>query len=320
MIGPLVSVVLLLLALAPAPVSAQDKISIGYLVGSSAAPVKVIQQLNLAQKHGFEMDAREFVDVGALDRAFALGEYDVTSSLAVNTFGEYLNRGSDMVMVLGTLYPHTAMVVPKSAPYKTLADLKGKRIGVYGINASSTALFGVIARERSGLDIRKDMQLFGSAPPTLPTLLAKGEVDAILVQPPFVPRMVASGDYRILFTTLEEWERITGSKLPFAAMIASRKVVETKRAGLRKMVAAWREAVEHIRQHPEALNIHLESAKITDPAAQKIAHQIMVPHYMSGLTEKDVENVRIYWDHAAKTGFLTKPVQAQNWYSLEFAR
>ena len=34
----------------------------------------------------------------------------------------------------------------------------------------------------------------------------------------------------------------------------------------------------------------------------------------------DVDNVRLYWDHAAKTGFLTKPVQAKNWYSLEFAR
>lgn len=308
------------LPLAAAPAAAQDRISIGYLVGSSAAPVKVIQQQDIARKHGLDMDAREFIDIGAMDRAFVLGEYDVISSLSLNTFGEYLNKGHDLVVVLGTLYPHTAIVVPKDAPFTTLADLRGKRLGVYGIHASSTAVFGVIAREKYGLDIRKDTKLFGSVPPTLPTLLAKGEVDAILNLPPFVPRMVASGDYRMLAVTMDEWEKMTGSKLPFAFMIASRKTIEQKRAGVRKMVAAWREAVDYLRQHPESLNPFLASAKITDPDAQKVAHRIMLPHYMNSLDEKDVENVRIYWDRAVKYGFMTRPVSARNWYTFEFVK
>ena len=317
---PLAMTLTAMLALGAHAAVADDRISIGYLVGSSAAPVKVIQQQNLAQKHKLEMDAREFVDIGALDRTFVLGEYDVISSLSLNTFGEYLNKGLDLVMVLGTLYPHGAIVVPKNSPYQTLADLRDKRVGVYGIHASSTALFGVIARERFGLDIRKDMKIFGSVPSALPTLLAKGEVEAILNIPPFVPRMVASGDYRILMTTMDEWEKITGHKIPFAFMIASRKTIETKRAGLRKMVAAWREAVEYLRAHPESLDPFLVSAKITDPGAQKIAQRIMVPHYMNSLTEKDVDNVRLYWESAVKYGFMTKAVQAQRWYTFEFVR
>jgi ABC-type nitrate/sulfonate/bicarbonate transport system substrate-binding protein len=310
----------LALGLPARPAVADDTISIGYLVGSSAAPVKIIQQQNLAQKHGLVMDAREFVDIGAMDRAFVLGEYDVISSLSLNTFGEYLNKGHDLVMVLGTLYPHTAIVVPKDAPYKTISDLRDKRVGVYGIHASSTAVFGVIAREKYGLDIRKDMKLFGSVPPALPTLLAKGEVDAILNLPPFVPRMVASGDYRLLMTTMDEWEKIGGAKLPFAFMIANRKTIEAKRAGIQKMVAAWREAVEHLRRTPDLLNPFLVTAKITEPAAQKVARDIMLPHYMNSLTEKDVENVRLYWDRAVKYGFMTKAVTAQQWYTLEFVK
>jgi ABC-type nitrate/sulfonate/bicarbonate transport system substrate-binding protein len=314
-------VVALFLPLLAAPgVGAQDRISISYLVGSSAAPVKVIQGLKLAEKHGFVMDAREFVDIGAMDRAFALGEHDLISSLSLNTFGEYLNKGRDLVIVLGTLYPHTAIVVPKSSPYKTVADLRDKRVGTYGIHASSTAVFGVIARERYGVDIKKDLKLFGSVPPALPTLLAKGEVDAILNLPPFVPRMVASGDYRILMTTMDEWEKITGSKLPFAFMIGPRQVIEGKSGAVRKMVAAWREAVEHIRAHPEAIDPFLVQAKITDPAGQKIARDIMVPHYMNSLSDKDAENIRLYWDRAVKYGFMTKPVTAERWYTLEFVK
>jgi ABC-type nitrate/sulfonate/bicarbonate transport system substrate-binding protein len=313
-------VLVVVLALAGGPAAAQDRVSIGYLVGSSAAPVKIIQELGLARKHGLDMDAREFVDIGAMDRAFVLGEYDVISSLSLNTFGNYLAQGHDLVAVLGTLHPHTAIVVPKDSPYRTVADLKGKRVGVYGINASSTAVFGVIAREKYGIDIRKDMKLFGSVPPALPTLLAKGEVDAILNLPPFVPRMVASGDYRLLMTAIDEWQQLRGNNLPFAFMIAARKTIEAKRPGIRKMVAAWREAVEHLRQRPEALNPFLITAKITDPAHQKIAHQIMLPHYMNDLTEKDVENVRFYWASAVRHGFMPKSVEGQQWFSFEFLR
>ena len=303
----------LLLAVHVAPAAGQDRISIGYLVASSAAPIKVIQERDLAKKHGFEMDAKEFLDLGAMDRSFVLGEYDVHSSLSMNTFGEYLNRGNDLVMVLGSLYPHTAIIVAKNSPYKKLADLKGKRFGTYGIHGTSTATLGVIGQELAGLDIRKDMQLFGSTPPALPTLLAKGEVDA-------GPRMVASGDYRILATTADEWQQITGSKLPFAGLMASRKTIETKRPAVRKLVAAWKEAVDYIRQNPDSLNAYLASAKITEPAAQKIAQQIMLPHYMNSFTEKDVENIRTYWDRAVKYGFMQKPVGSQNWYTFEFAR
>jgi NitT/TauT family transport system substrate-binding protein len=315
----LVATLVLALAAAP-PARAQDKISISYLVGSSAAPVKIIQQQKLAEKHGFVMDAREFVDIGAMDRAFVLGEHDLISSLSLNTLGEYLNKGQDLVVVLGTLYPHTAIVVPKNSPYKTVADLRDKRIGTYGIHASSTAVFGVIARERFGLDIHKDVKLFGSVPPALPTLLAKGEVDAILNLPPFVPRMVASGDYRILMTTIDEWEKITGSKLPFAFMIGARKTIEGKRAAVKKMVDAWREAVDYLRAHPDALDPFLAQAKITDPAGQKIAQEIMLPHYMNSFSEKDAENIRLYWERAVKYGFMTKPVTAERWYTLDFVK
>ena len=99
---------------------------------------------------------------------------------------EYLNQGHQFVGVVGTLYPVGFLVVPAASPAKTLGDLREKRVGVYGINGTSTAIFGVVAAERFGLDIRRDLKLFGSTPPALPILLDKGEVDATLNLPFFV--------------------------------------------------------------------------------------------------------------------------------------
>lgn len=299
---------------------AGETISIGYLRGSSAVPIQVMQQQKIAEKHGLDLQAKEFVDIATLDRAFVLGEFDVHSSLSLNTWGLYLNQRHDLVGVLGTLYPNGYIVVPKDSPYRTVGDLRGKRVGVYGIHTTSTAIFGVIASERFRLDIRKDMKLFGSVPPMLPTLLAKGEVDAILNLPPFVPKMVASGEYRVLMSLAEEWEKLTGHTIPFTVMAAFRKTLQAKPEGVRRMVTAWREAVDYVRQNPESLNAYLATAKITEPVDVKLAHQMMVPQFMNTWTEEDVKNIRLYWDTAVRMGFMEKPVEVKNWYTLELAR
>lgn len=309
-----------LLGVAPAGARAQETISVGFLKGSSSLPMQVIEEQKLARKHGVTIQPKEFVDLGAMDRAFVLGEFEAYLGLSLNTWGQYINQGYDFVGVVGTLHPVGFLVVPAASPAKSLADLKGKRVGVYGIHGTSTAIFGVVASERFTLDIRKDVKLFGSAPPALPVLLAKGEIDAMLNLPFFVARAVASGGYRILMTPADEWQRLTGHTLPFTVAGVSRKTLGGKKNAIRGLVAAWQEAVTYVRQHPESLDAEMARANITDPAALKLTRELTIPGFMNSWTEKDVENVRVYWDLAAKKGFMEKPVTTQNWYTHEFAR
>ena len=133
---------------------------------------------------------------------------------------------------------------PPRRPRRHWATSEQKRVGVYGINGTSTAIFGVVAAERFGLDIRKDLKLFGSTPPALPILLDKGEVDATLNLPFFVARAVAAGTARVVMDPGEEWERLAGQKLPFTVAAVPRKVLDAKKASLSGLVAAWREAVQ----------------------------------------------------------------------------
>jgi NitT/TauT family transport system substrate-binding protein len=313
------SLVLLVVAtLSPAWAAAAEPISIGYFRGSSEVPIPLLQAR--AEKAGVDVQPKGFVQIDALDRAFILKEFDVHMALSLNTWGNYLQQGHDLVGIMGTLYPNGYVVVKKDAPYRSLADLKGKRLGVYGIHNTSTAMLGVIAGQQAGMDIRKDMQLFGSAAPALPTLLAKGELDAILNLPPFVPRMLASGEYRILLDISEEWKKLTGHGIPFSVMVVRRETLEKKTDAVRAVVQAWRAAVDDIKQRPDRMNEYLAKAKMTEPAAVKIAQQIMIPQFMNTWTEKEVENVRLYWKIAAERGFLEKPVMAEHWFSLDLAR
>lgn len=67
----------LLLLTATGAAEAAEKITIGYLRGSSGAPIEVMKAPKFAEKHGLDVDAKGFLDVAAMDRAFVLGEYDV---------------------------------------------------------------------------------------------------------------------------------------------------------------------------------------------------------------------------------------------------
>jgi NitT/TauT family transport system substrate-binding protein len=301
-------------------VGAQESVRVGFLKGSSALPMQVLLSRDLAQKHGVKIEPKEFVDLGAMDRAFVFDEFDMHMGLSLNTWGEYLNQGHDFVGVVGTLHPVGYLVVPTHSPAKKVGDLKGKRVGVYGIHGTSTAIFGVVASERAGLDIRRNLKLFGSAPPALPVLLAKGEIDAMLNLPFFVARVVAAGSARIIMDPADEWVRLTGQRLPFTVAAVRRKTADSKKAAVRRMVSAWQEAVQYLRDHPELMDQELAKAGVSDPKALKLTREMTMPTFMNTWTEKDVENIRTYWKLAAEKNFLQKPVTAQDWYTFDFVK
>jgi NitT/TauT family transport system substrate-binding protein len=298
----------------------QESVRIGFLKGSSALPVQIMLERGLAKKHGVDVETREFVDLGAMDRAFVFGEFDVHLGLSLNTWGEYLNQGHQFVGVVGTLYPVGFLVVPAASPAKTLGDLRQKRVGVYGINGTSTAIFGVVAAERFGVDIRRDLKLFGSTPPALPILLDKGEVDATLNLPFFVASAVAAGTARVVMDPGEEWERLAGQRLPFTVAAVPRKVLDAKKASLSGLVAAWREAVNFLRDNPELLDQELMRSGVSDPKARALARDMTIPTFMNSWTESDIDSIRTYWKLSAAKNFMQKPVTAQNWFTLDFVK
>jgi NitT/TauT family transport system substrate-binding protein len=309
------------LALFAPPAAAADRLVIGHLLGSSGAPIEVMRAQKLIEKHGLDLEVKAFQDVGAMDRAFVLGELDVNMNMALNQWAAYLNQGHDIVGIFGALHPTGLLVVPTGSPFKELKDLVGKRVGVYGLHGTSTAIFGVIAHEQlGGLDIRKAMQLFGSTPPLLTPLLRKGEVDAIMSVPPLVPKMVATGEYRVLLDTNEAARKMMGTGLPFAVIAVNRKTLTAKPKALAALNAAWKEAVDHIRKHPEALNGYLNRAGLKTDKELRLAQETMVPHYMNTWTAREIEVIRAFWDRARKAGFLSAPVKSEAWYTLDLAK
>ena len=102
-------------------------------------------------------------------------------------------------------------MVPADSPIKTLADLKGKKLGVAGGPLDKSWLLLVAyALRTANLDLRTETtQVFG-APPLLAERAKQGEIDAVLNFWPYAARLEAAGFTQLI--GLEDVVRELGAK------------------------------------------------------------------------------------------------------------
>ncbi len=92
-----------------------------------------------------------------------------------------------------------ALVVPPARPVRTLADLRGKRLGVAGSPLDKGWLILRLLGERDGaIDLDRATERSFAAPPLIDQELAAGRLDAALTYWPFVARLQARGMRQVL--------------------------------------------------------------------------------------------------------------------------
>ena len=104
-----------------------------------------------------------------------------------------------------------AIMVPPDSPIKTLADLKGKTLGVAGGPLDKSWLLIVAyALRTANIDLRTETTQEFGAPPLLAERAKQGEVDAVLNFWPYAARLEAEGFTQLI--GLEEVARELGAK------------------------------------------------------------------------------------------------------------
>ncbi|MGB0697263.1 MAG: ABC transporter substrate-binding protein [Rhodospirillaceae bacterium] len=87
-----------------------------------------------------------------------------------------------------------ALLVPEDSAIQTLADLKGKTVGVVGGPLDKSWLvLSALALETEGLDLATETEVISGAPPLLNKQMEAGELDAIVTYWHFAARLKAKG-------------------------------------------------------------------------------------------------------------------------------
>ena len=182
-----------------------------------------------------------------------------------------INEGLDWVIIGPALTVVEEVIVRKDAPYKTVADLRGKRFGTWSTGAGAFKCVRAAAIDAFNLDVVKDTNLVQVAGPALTDLLERGQIDAMTNISSLTMDAEAQPDkFRVLFSPNEYWERKTGYPIMWTAPnIAWRSWVEQDQERAKNFAAATEDSFRWLRS-PDNLDAAVKKygklAAVTKPA------------------------------------------------------
>ncbi len=221
-------------------------------------------------KHGIdlEVDARPY--------AGFLASLPSKSSLVGNYSGinaiQKINEGLDWVVIGGGLTLVQDVIVRKDSPFKTVADLRGKKIGAFSLAASGFVSAQAAILDAYGFDIVKETKLQQISGPALNALLLRGQVDAMIQLSSLTMAAEAQPDqFRVIFSPNEYWKQKTGFPIVWASpLVAWKSWVDEDPARARNFAAAVMESFRWLR-NPANLDAAVKTygamAAVTSPSA-----------------------------------------------------
>jgi ABC-type nitrate/sulfonate/bicarbonate transport system substrate-binding protein len=235
---------------------------------------------------------------------------------------EKINEGLDWVIIGGGLTVVQDVIVLKNSPYKTPADLRGKKFGTFSTGAGSFKAARAAMIDAYKIDVVKDTQLQQIAGPALTKLLEDGQVDAMInISSLNIAAEAQTDKFRVLFSPNDYWKQKTGYPIVWAApLVAWKSWVDEDRTRAKNFAAAaeasfrWLEKPENL---DAAVKNHGALAGVTKPedvAEYKdwLQHKNM---FMTDWSRKAVDAQWKFLEVCRRTGIIAK-VPAQDQYAL----
>lgn len=259
--------------------------------GSQSFPAMLIQKLGLDSKHGFTVG----IIPSANTQAEVIGIQSGNAEIGIWNWPDVARMREAGTKVVGIAPSEkwiNTVVVPVDSTAKTIADLKGKRIGVLRRTGLDWIVMRAVSKKLYGFDIDAEANVQEATVALLRGLMDQGQLDATIMYGDFTPAMVGSGKYR-LFSTIRDYVAQLGiPNAPYSLVATRMDYAAEHPQNVRAFLAAYRDAVD-ILMHDD--NVWFDEArqllKITDPdLVAKLRDQtrlLFVPKFTAE-TEPDI--------------------------------
>ena len=204
-----------------------EKTKVAIAVGGKASfyylPLTLAEQLGYFKAEGLEVEISDFSGGARALQAVVGGSADVVSGAYEHTINLQNKGQMFQAFVLQGRAPQIALGISnKTLPgYKSVADLKGKKIGVTA-PGSSTNMMANLVLSRAGIKAG-DVSFIGVGTSAgALTALRSGQIDAICNIDPVMTMLEQKGDVRIVFDTrtLKGTREVFGGPMPAACLYA----------------------------------------------------------------------------------------------------
>jgi len=244
-------------------------------------------------------------NVDAIDMSFALAAKQFEDGAPIKVTGV-------ATAVLG------AIVARPSSGVTKVEDLKGRKVAAI-VGTSTFFDIRALTLKGYGLDLQKDAQIVtATAPPDMVTLLAKGDVDAIIAWQPITDQVVLRGQGVYLAKQIDLWRRATGRSSGFpvhVCYLVHNDFIARHADFPADLNAAQKDAVDIWYNRPDrAMEIVAEVTKLS-PDVIRVAHKETV-RMLHGLPDEQVDTLIAQLEINMEFGFLKSDI----WSSPERIR
>ena len=235
--------------------------------GISSDLRRVIEKEKLWDKYGVNVKAIYFNSGGVMTQAMAGGNINVSDS----DVPAMLNLSVSGVMDLKTISVTFNRLEHIFVVRKNIArpeDLRGKRVAVSRIGSASDIVTRMVIRQWK-IDPEKEVTILQSGnTPTRMTALVAGHVDAALISPDNIAKILGTGCCRVLVDLSElplDYARFGGT--------VPTSMIKTQRDALRGYLLATIEGIYFFKTRPKLVYSIFEEEGIKEPAVQMDLHE-----------------------------------------------
>lgn len=283
------------LLLAAVPALAQTKIVLGYTPANAFLPAFVAKDKGFFAKRGLDVTLQTVPQGSTIAGAMAGGSVQA-GTLTPPAYLLAVEGGIDaQIVAVGTLQakanPTIAMMAREGSNIKSAADMRGKRIGVPGLNGGNHVV-AMKWLQNNGVD-PKQATYVETGFPAMGDLLKGGQVDVVVPVEPFITRIEQSKvGYVVVVPT------IVDSFLE-SFYIMRRDFIQQNPKAAREFREAIREGVAYIKSNEaDARKSQMTYLKIPEPAAMSIK----LPTFAVDVQRADVD----FWVNLLKDFGITK--------------
>jgi NitT/TauT family transport system substrate-binding protein len=242
------SILLRLLAIALIAASSSSfaqKIKVGYWTsGFSLGFGAVMEQMKFAEKEGLDIEWVKFAEVNGPTRAIPTQAIDLAFGAPSATSMAIAADGLPIKIVLATQIAESQFVVLADSPIKSIADLKGKKIGMTAPPSAMHAIVNAILENNFGFKAT-DYSVAPGNESRLAQFLTQKDADAAAIRSVTIAQM-NEVKLRTLGSVVDEWKKMTKSNSPptLAVTIVHNDYLAKNPEAVAKFIAATRKAVE----------------------------------------------------------------------------
>ena len=296
---------------ATAPVFAAEKLTVllDWFINPDHGPLYVAQERGYFKDAGLEVEFKAPADPNAPPKLVAAGKADLAISYQPQLH-IHADRGLPLVRIATLVAtPLNSLVVLKDGAIKSIADLKGKKVGFSVGGFEDALLSAMLARHKMTL---KDIELINVNFALSPALIS-GKVDAVIgaFRNFELNQLDLKGRAGKAFYVEEEGVPAYDELI----VVANRK--DLKRAEMRKFVNAIEAGVQYLVNHPqESWKLFIKGREKLDDELNRRAWRDTLPRFALRPGALDVNRYDAFAAFLKKQG-IVKTTPALDTFAVE---